>query len=869
MRNVDFALRRGQGARVLSLLRLVSLRHVADSPLRSLLTLIGVTVGVATLVGIAAINRSVMESFRSTIDTVAGKTDLTIAASGPGMPEEWLDTVRAVPGVLHASGGVDVIAPIKGRPGENLYLLGVDLLDDGYFRSYEGADTDVGALADDLEFLNSTDRLLVSDRYARERSLKTGDTIVLTTPSGTQPFVIHGLLKEKGPLKAFGGDVGVMFFGSLQEAFSKGRTLSRIDVAIDQAVGLDVMKERLKEIVGAQAEVESPNQRGQSVQTMVRSFQLGLNLGSGVALLVGVFLVYNTVSISVVQRRREIGTLRALGATRRRIRILFALEAAVFGLVGGLLAMPFGIMVARGAIGTVQGSISEIYTRVNVTDVQLTMTEALVGLLMGVVGSVVAALRPAWVASAVQPVEALRKDAAIGAGQVVLKSWPTYLGVFLLAIAWPLAQLPPPIENFPVGGYTAIFFILMGTTLLSPLVLRKLNVPFRPPAGALFGIAGRLAADNFARAPLRTAVPVSALSIGVTMAVTLASFVGSFERSADQWITQSIPADLFVTSSARLGGVQNQPMQASVKEELAVLEHVELIDPVRLMQHDAMGLRVFIISIDSEVHSTRGKPRILEGRLPTAQEREQRHVVLSENFARRRDLHPGSRFTMKTPTGEHTYTVNAVIIDYTSDQGAVMIDHAIFRRDFQNDEADTFHVYLTDRAHTESVRRAITEKLGDKYNLFVLSNAELRDEARKLLASAFSITYAMEAVAVLLALLGIINTLLAAVLDRTREIGLLRAIGAGRAHVLKLFTGEALLIGLTGSLLGTLTGGVIGYLLTDIVGVQGTGWRFPFSYPWATAVQMVAFSTVCATVAGLYPARRAASLDVVEALAYE
>lgn len=852
-----------------SLLRLVSLRHVVGSPLRALLTLVGVAVGVATLVGIAAINRSVMEAFRSTIDTVAGKADLTVAAETSGFPEELLETVRSVQGVLHASGGISVVAPVKDAPGQSMYVLGVDLLDDGFFRTYEGVDTDVGKLADDLEFLNSTDRILITDTYANAHGLKTGDAIHLVTPDGEKPFIIHGLLKETGPLKAFGGSVAVMFFGSLQEAFSKGRTLTRIDVAIDAKVGLEGMKERLQKAVGTNIEVESPDRRGQAVQTMVRSFQLGLNLGSGVALLVGVFLVYNTVSISVVQRRREIGTLRALGATRLRIRALFAIEAGMFGLVGSVLGLPMGLMVAKLAMGTVSDSVSEIYVKVNARTVELGATELAVGLTMGILGSVLAALRPSWVASAVQPVEALRKDAAIGAGAVAVKSWPTYLGIVLLLLAYPVTQIPPPLENFPIGGYASIFFILMGVTMLSPLVLRWLNFPFRGPGQFLFGISGRLAADNFARAPVRTSVPVGAMSIGVTMAVTLAAFIGSFQKSADEWISQAIPADLFVTSSAKLAGVQNLPMQAAIGDELRALPNVEVVDPVRLLQHDALGLRIFVISLSQDIYASRGKPLILAGTLPTPEQREANHVILSENLARRRNLGVGSTFPMRTPTGEHTYTVAAIIIDYTSDQGSVILDRSIFVKQFLTDQVDTFHVYLRDRATLEQTRAAITAKLGQRFDLFVLSNVELRDEARKLLSSAFSITYAMEGVAVALALLGIINTLLAAVLDRTREIGLLRAVGADRKQIMKLFVGEAFFIGLTGSLIGVMTGGVVGYIVTKIVGVQATGWNFPFSYPWATAVQMVIVATLAAIIAGLYPARRAARLDVVEALAYE
>jgi len=852
-----------------SLLRLVSIRHVFESPLRSLLTLAGVAVGVATLVGIASINRSVMDAFRSTIDTVAGKADLTVAAENTGFPEELLDTVRQTPGVLHAAGGISVVAPVTNSPGESLYLMGVDLLDDGYFRTYEGADTDVGKLADDLEFLNSTDRILVSERLAKDKGLKTGDSISLQTPDGAKPFVIHGLLKETGPLKAFGGSVGVMFFGSLQEAFSRGRTLTRIDVAVDPKVGFETVRERLQKVVGPTIEVDSPDRRGQATQTMVRSFQLGLNLGSGVALLVGVFLVYNTISISVVQRRREIGTLRALGATRRVIRALFALEAGVFGLIGSLLGMPLGLIVGKAAIGTVSNSVSEIYVRVNTKDVVLGPKELAVGLSLGVLGSIFAALRPAWIASGVQPVEALRKDAAIGAGAVEVRAWPTYLGLALLAAAYPVAQIPPPLENFPIGGYIAIFFILMGVTLLSPLVLRTLNVPFTRPGELLFGISGRLAADHFARAPVRTAVPVGALSIGITMSVTLAAFIGSFERSADRWIEQAIPADLFVTSAARLAGTQNQPMKPQIMPELSSIPNIAAINPVRLFPHEVLDLRVFVISLDAEVHNERGAALMIEGRAPTPEEREQGVVVISENLSRRRNLKVGSTFPMKTPTGEHTYTVGAIIIDYTSDQGAVIMDRKIFVKTFLTEQIDTFHVYLSDRSKLEETRAAITAKLGKQYDLYVISNAELRQEAKKLVGGAFSITYAMEVVAVALALLGIINTLLAAVLDRTREIGLLRAVGADRGHVMKLFTGEAFFIGLTGSLFGAITGGVVGLIVTKIVGVQATGWNFPFSYPWLTAVQMVVVGTISAILAGIYPARRAARLDVVEALAYE
>ena len=854
---------------MLALLRFVSFRHLFDSPLRTALTVMGVAVGVATLVGISSINRSVTNAFRSTIDTVAGKADVSIAGTSAGFPEELLEQARSVKGVLHVAGTLTAVAPVKDSPGESLYVMGIDFLDDGYFRSYEGVDRDVGKLNDDLEFLNSTDRILVGERFAKSHALTTGSSFQLITKDGAKDFIVHGLLKETGPVTAFGGSVGVMFFGSVQEAFGRGRVFDRLDVKVDPTIGWEPVVNELRQKFGPAYEVDRPDSRGASVETMVRSFQLGLNLGSAVALLVGVFLVYNTVSISVLQRRREIGTLRALGTTKRDIRTLFALEAFLLGTIGSAIGIPFGLLVGRGAISWVSDTVSQIYVRVNAQDVQLGFTEVAFGAALGILGSIFAALRPAFVASGVQPVEALRKDVAAGAGAVEVRSWPTYAGLTLFALAWPATFIPPPVENLPIGGYICIFFILMGATLLSPLLLRRLNTPLAGPGELLWGFSGRLAADNFARAPVRTAVPVSALSVGVAMSITIGAFIGSFQSSAETWIRQSIPADLFVTSSAKVAGVQNQPMAASIGDELQGFESVDALDRLRVYPADVLGLRVFIISLIPEVYERRGKPTILSGSLPTPAEREQDIITISENFARRRSLKVGDSFEVKTPTGMHTWKVGAVIIDYTSDQGSIIMERKHFIRQFNDDQIDSFHLYVDDPTKIEAVRQRVTERFGKSFDLYVLSNAELRDEAMNLVGSAFKVTYAMEVVAVLLALLGIINTLLAAVLDRTREIGLLRAIGADRRQVLKLIAAEASFIGLVGGLMGLAVGAVVGFVLTKVVGVQATGWSFPFQFPWVTALQMLIISIVASTLAGLYPARRAANLDVVEALAYE
>jgi putative ABC transport system permease protein len=853
---------------MLALLRFVSLRHLLGAPLRTGLTVLGVAVGVATMVGVLSINGSVLAAFRSTVDAIAGKADLTVAGAQVGFEEAVLEQVRAVPGVTHASGALVVIAPVHGSPGERLYVMGVDLLDDGHFRTYEGSDRDLGGLSDDLEFLNSTDRMLVSERFAREHGLKVGDSFELVTTSGPQAFVVHALIRESGPVKAFGGSVAVMDVASAQAAFGRDRRLDRIDVAVDPVVGVEGVQARLQSALGGGFEVERPSRRGSTVATMVRSFQMGLNLGSGVALLVGVFLVYNTIAIGVVQRRREIGTLRALGASRPRVRMLFTLEALVLGGLGTALGLPLGVGLARGAIGWVSESISSLYVQVNARDVTVGPLALGLGVALGLLGSAFAALYPAMQASSVPPVEALRRDAAQGAGAGA-STLPGVLGVGCLLLVYPVSWLPPPVENLPVGGYLAIFLVLMGTTLLAPRVLRLLWHVYRRPSEVVLGISGRLAADNFARAPGRTAVPVSALAIGVAMAVCISGFVVSFQSSTHRWLDQAVPADLFITSAARTAGTRNLPLPPELGEELAALPGVAQVDRVRVLPHDVLGLRAYVISLIPEVYEQYGRPLLLEGQLPTPEERLAGRITISENLARRRGLEVGESFEMATPTGPRRYTVGAVIVDYTSDQGSVFLSREVYMAHFRDDRVDTFELYLADPAQLDAIRRAITARWGERYQLYVLSNADLRQEATALIDDAFAVTYAMEAVAVLLALLGVVNTLLAAVLDRTREIGLLRAVGAARSHILRLFVAEAAFIGLSGGLMGALAGLWMGVLVTEVVGGQATGWSFPYIFPTQLAVLMASASTLCAIVAGLYPARRAAALNVVEALAYE
>ncbi len=854
-----------------ALLRLVSIRHAARARLRTTLTVGGIAIGVAVLVAVAGVNGSVLRAFRDMLDAVSGKAVLTVSAGPQGFPEEVLERVRATPGVSRAAASLGITVPVVGHDAERIHLLAVDLADDGYFREYKTLGDDGAAagpdLGDPLAFLNSTDQVLLSERVATRLGLKIGDSFEVRTSTGPLTLKVKQLLRETGPARAFGGSFGVMDVYAAQIAFGRERTFDRIDVDVVAGADISAVRGALSAALGPSFEVDRPDRRGGNVEKMLRSFRLGLSLGSLVALLVGVFLVYNTVAIGVVQRRREIGTLRALGATAGEIKRLFLLEGLVYGVLGAAIGLPLGQLLARGSLGFVAKTVSSIYIVVNPTDGGANATELGVSALGGIAAATFASWRPAAAAAEVAPVEALRKDLAIGAGGGA--GWrQTLVGLGMIAIAWPVATLPSPVEGVASFGYVGLSLVFVGAAACAPQLVALSHVVLRPLFGALFGVTGRYAADNFTRAPGRSAVPVAALTVGVAMTVCVTGFVGSFRHAANRWIEQTVPADLFITGSSKLAGLRNVPLDPAIGRELAGIEGVEAVDHVRIRPFDWEGLRVFLVAVTPGIY--RGNPTYLQGDRATGDAAiRDGGCLISENLARRRGLKLHDVLTMQTPTGPKARRIGGVIVDYTGDQGVIFLSTADFERDFLDDRVDTFELYLTAGTDEQRVRQEVTRRFGEKHDLFVLTNRELRDEARKLIDDAFAVTYALQAVAVLLALLGVVNTLLAAVLDRTRELGLLRAIGASRAQIVRAIAAEAGMIGLTGGALGVASGTFLSMMLVFVVGTQATGWSLPFRFPIEAAVQISALSTFAAVLAGLYPARRAASLDIVEALAWE
>ena len=392
------------------LLRLISWPYFRKHVLRTMLTVAGIVLGVAVLVGMHTANQSVLFAFSRTVDRIAGKTELQVTAGEAGFDEGVLDTVQSAASVRVAVPVVEAVVE-TGVPGEgSLLVLGVDMTGDRSLRDYDLESGDDAVIDDPLVFLAQPDSIIVSTEFAQKTHLDVNGQLPLKTAVGERRFTVRGVMKSSGLASAFGGNLAIMDIYAAQKMFGRGRTFDRIDIGVKEGRTIAECQTELRALVGDGFQIDPPSGRGQQFEAMLAAYSMMVNISSVFALFIGMFIIYNSFAIAVTQRRSEIGILRALGATRRQIRWLFLGESAVTGLVGSLGGLAFGMLIARGVAASIGTLINDVYGVAQRTgDLSTSPGLLLVALAVGIVTSMIAAIIPARSAARVDPVQALQK----------------------------------------------------------------------------------------------------------------------------------------------------------------------------------------------------------------------------------------------------------------------------------------------------------------------------------------------------------------------------------------------------------------------------------------------------------------------------
>lgn len=853
----------------------VSLPRMREHRLRTSLTIFGVALGVAVLVSVVLVSRSIVAGVSASVDDLAGKADLQIHAGAAGFDESAIDRIAAVPGIAKSAPVVQQIVSLRTPRGrrERLLMLGVDMLgnEDSYFRDYQSGELEA-IRRDPLVFLNSPHNVLLSRELARRAGIRLHDKVAIGTGSGVREFEVWGFTDDGAAVsRAFGGALGVMYHTAMQVAFDRGHNIDRIDLALEPGRDPETVARALRGLLGEGLTVERPKLRGARVSKMLATVHVALQFLSVIAMFAGAFLVFNTISISIVQRKRELGILRALGMTASQLQRLLTLEGAVLGSVGSALGVGLGVLLSKAMLASTGRAIDEVYLQHAVSEVRIDALVIVSAFAIGVAFATGAALLAARRLSGTR-VAAVLASAASGRTPSARRARATLVNSAVLVAATALLLQLPERGSVPLAAMAACLTLLLAGRTAMPAVVRVVHWIIARGAGTWLGVEARLANDNLPRDLERSSETATGLMASVAVTVAIATHITGFMSSLQTWTAQIAPGDLFVTSGAKVGSLsaRNTPMSGALRAELARLPEVEYVRRLRFVDDDFQAFPIKLSSTDIRALVARSRLSLLEGEQDRiVAELEQGAVLVSENFAKRFDVHRGSRIALGTRSGTRDFPVAGVAVDYTSDGGTVTLDWSTFAAHWGDERVDTYELSLAPGADAGRVRRAIDERWGEQHDLFVLTNAEFRGEFVKAVDGLFAIGQALQLVTLLVAVFGIVSAVLANVLDRIREIGVLRALGMHRWQVRKLFVAEAALLGGVGTLAGLGVGMVFGYILMrHVLGVQ-LGWYLPYRVPLRTMAELSVVTIPVAALAGYFPARQAASLVTADALDYE
>lgn len=865
---------------MIDIFKTVSFRHLLREPLRTLLILFGIALGVAVFVSIRIANVSALAAFRSTLTVVSGPANLIVRGSGAPLPDAVFPQVWRLPGVKGASPRVEATLPLgdpsRSPTGEfagSLMILGVDPftqadLDALNLKARPRPEAQESGLTPDTRFFTRPDAVLLTDRFARRHGLSEGSVFRVTVSGTPKELHVLGVLPPGDLSNAYGGDVGLMDIAAAQELLGRVGRLDRIDV-FTAPEDEERVADAIRRLLPPGVTVGPPSQRMRQAEQMVSAFQLNLTALSLISALVGVFIIYNALLISVLKRRREIATLRSVGVTRGGIVALFLAEAGLLGLAGSALGLLLGAWLARFTLGAVSETISVLYLRVQARELVVTPEDLILGALLGLGTALAAGLAPALEAASTSPAVVLRQ--ATAAEPTRRRALPWFLaGLALLAFAG-LASIAPGLRESRFMGFAGAFALLLGAALMTPALIVGLG-PFTQAAyHRLFGVKGELAAHEVRAALDRSAAVIAALGVAVAMLIGLAIMVGSFRRTVEIWVDNSLHADLFIGPAGQAVSGEDSVLPQEVVAAVRSLPGVVAVDSVRSRQVTVAGRPTALLATDMAVHGRYSREAFREGNsreILTGMAREP-GVVVSEPFERRTGLAEGDEMSLVTPSGRVSLTIRGVFYDYTSDAGVVMIDQSLYRRYWGDDRISNVALHLEPGVSAAQAREALLRRLGDRYHLQIANNRELRENVLDIFDQTFAITYALQIIAFLVAMLGIGNALLAILLQRQREIGILRAIGASKGQIVGISLLEAGLLATWGHLVGMLSGILLAVHLVYVINRQFFGWTLQFRITPEPFLISYLVVLAAALVAAIYPAAKAARVRVAEAVRTE
>lgn len=833
-----------------------SVRHLLRHPWQMGLAVLGITLGVAIAVGMDVAIGSARTAFRISAETVAGRATHQLVGGPHGVASDLYRTLRVELGIRETAPVVEDDVGVIEAPGRVFQLLGIDPLAEQPIRPLFATATEGGAQ------LLSGPSAWLSAETAAELGRAVGDTIHLSVGGQVAPLRLAGLLEPNDRFSARAlAALVVTDIATAQHVLDTDR-LSHIDVRLPPGPAGDASAAAIRAALPTDVRMVPAGTRSDALLEMTRAFSTNLTALSLLAVVFGIFFIYNAVAFSVVQRRALFGTMRALGTTRGQVLRVVLGEAALLGAIGGTAGVLLGIALGRGLVGFVTTTINDLYFAVSVRDVSVPALTVAKGAALAVGGSLLGALLPAWEAVAATPRVAMVRSAL----ESTMRRTLPRLAIAGLMLALLGAALLAP--RAPLGvGFAGLFAIMIGCALLVPIITTLLMRAVRPLCAALGGPLGRLAAGGVTASLSRTAPALAALMVAVATTVALGVMIGSFRTSVAAWLDTTLQADVYV--SAPSGAAGGPPtLDPAIVEAVSGAEGVAAVATFRVVELLGPAGPIQLRALDPADERSREAYRLLSGGADAWPAFRQGDALVAEPLAYHAGLQVGDTITLPTDRGARAVRVAGVFHDYGPGQGAVLVHRATYDALFDDPGISSMAVYMDGDPDALARRvHAIAAATGQRVN--VRSSAGLREASLEVFDRTFLITAVLRALAFIVAFVGLLAALAALQLERAREFGVLRASGLTPGQLRAVVTAQTGLMGLAAGIIALPVGALLAALMVHVINRRSFGWSLDMHFPAEVALQAIALAVGAALLAGIVPALRLARTSPAVALREE
>lgn len=841
----------------LRLIKIIVIKNLLRDKFISILSIIGVALSVGLFVGVKISSDSAIHSFENEVKSMSTYTNYQIIDSkGIDFYEGVFERIYSI--------NKDSLPLIKTfgyipKWHEIVDINGILIIKAiKYFGDIKKGDVNIEGLYKDL---NS---VLITKKFSDKYSLKVGDDIQLVVYDRLYQLRIAGIVDSDFILE----NTFIMDLGNFQEYFDKVGFLSKIEI-----FSSDEDLERIVQVLPEDLRVESKEESLKNKKALTSSFRQNLQFVSFISILVGIFLLYNTIFITVVKRRTEIGILRGLGAEKRTIQELFIVQGLIIGIIGSLIGILIGKMLSHISVKIVEKTLVTMYITTTISEPYIKMVDIILFLLVGIFISLSASFIPAYEASKIKPNESIKE----GSFEVRFKRYNSLFltsgfALFILGLCISCYDYFKTPYDFPFLSYTGILLVILGFTLISPFYLMCFIRILKKPIELLFKFNGKIVIGDMNGNIYRFSVALMSVAISCALIIAIFILIYSLRSSLEKWINKNIVADIYIKPASCLSNYCFYPLSDEIIDIVKDFDEVAGIDRFRALNIDFNNKKVIAgfadISIKRKYYSKRYFDEKYDNVL-REMEGDGQVVSISEYIALKYNLRVGDTINIKTPQGDKGFKIVDISSSYSTTSGFLYFDRKWLRRYWNLDDTTQFSIYVKEGVNVDSFIEKLKRRLLPVYSLEIMDNQELRDKIMVIFNRSFAITYAIETISIIISIIGLVNTLLALVFERKREISIIRYLGGTWRQIEKNFVLTSGTISILGLILGSLIGFLISLIFINVVNKISFGWEIHLKIPYFYISIVMCTLFLVSLMAGILPSRVAKRVDPKSFITFE